>query len=66
MPEPEKKEEFLTIEQVCELLNVKKSWIYHRTFKARSRVGCIPFVRMGRLLRFKKEDVLNYIDNMQA
>ena len=43
----------LTVEQLCELLQVKKDWVYDHV-----RAGDIPYIRVGNLLRFR-EDAIN-------
>jgi excisionase family DNA binding protein len=45
-------EKYLTISEVCDILQVKKHYIYGLTSQKR-----IPFFKMGRFLRFKKEDI---------
>ncbi len=45
-------EKYLTIEEVCDILQVKKHYIYALTSQRR-----IPFLKMGRFLRFRKEDI---------
>jgi len=52
-----KDDKLLTIEQVCEVLNVSEDWIYHRTKK-------LPFVRkIGGLLRFSNNGLQRYIES---
>jgi excisionase family DNA binding protein len=45
-------EKYLTIEEVCDILRVKKHYVYALTSQRR-----IPFLKMGRFLRFRKEDI---------
>lgn len=45
-------EKYLTIEELCDILQVKKHYIYALTSQKR-----IPFFKMGRFLRFRKEDI---------
>lgn len=46
----------LTVEQVCEILNVNEQWVYHNAKK-------LPFVRkVGGLLRFSSNSLQRYID----
>jgi len=52
-----KDDKLLTIEQVCEVLNVSEDWIYHRAKK-------LPFVRkIGGLLRFSNNGLQRYIES---
>jgi excisionase family DNA binding protein len=47
----------LTVEQVCEVLNVSEEWIYHHAKK-------LPFVRkLGGMLRFSNNGLQRYIES---
>ena len=46
----------LTADQVCELLQVSKVWLYREV-----RAGRFPHRRVGRLLRFKASEVDDYL-----
>lgn len=49
------------MEQASEYLNIKKDTLYHLCFKRR-----IPFVKVGKLNRFRKQDLDAWIEsNMQ-
>ena len=50
-------DEILTVEDVCKLLKVTKGWLYQRT---RFGPETFPHVRVGRHLRFKREEVLKF------
>ena len=50
----------LTPEEAAELLQVPVSWMYQRV--RRRSLDRIPFVKVGRYVRFRKEDLLNYIN----
>jgi excisionase family DNA binding protein len=45
----------LTVEQMAELLQVPRFWIYQRT-----RTNAIPCIRLGRHLRFDPDEVLAF------
>lgn len=47
----------LKVEQLAELLQVPKSWIYDRT---RQGPEAIPFIKMGAYVRFDAEEVINF------
>ena len=48
-------DDLLTLDELAALLKVKPSWIYGETCKAeRSK---IPFVKVGKHLRFQKKQV---------
>ena len=55
-----KLEQLLTPEEAAGMLRVKVSWIYQRT--RRRNLDHIPFVKVGRYIRFREVDLLNYID----
>lgn len=47
-PEP-----FVTVEEVAELLGVKRSWVYEK-----SAAGLIPCIKIGRYNRYRVSDVI--------
>jgi len=52
-----KEDRLLTIEQVCETLNVSDEWVYHHAKK-------LPFVRkVGGMLRFSNNGLQRYIES---
>ncbi len=54
----------LTAEQVGELLNVPKSWVYERT---RRRVrDRIPGFRLGKYWRFREADVIDWLERQRV
>lgn len=46
----------LTVQQVAELLQVKLSTIYKWTHE-----GSIPHLKLGRLVRFREDDILEWL-----
>ncbi len=52
---------YLNIEQVSEILGVPKSFIYRRT--ARGHDDPIPCYRLGGHLRFKLEDIEEWVEH---
>ena len=50
-------DEYLTADEVANLLKVNKSTIYQWT-----HIDFIPFVKVGRLVRFKPDAVMKWID----
>lgn len=47
----------LTVEEVCQVLNVTEQWVYHNANK-------LPFVRkVGGLLRFSSNGLQRYIES---
>jgi excisionase family DNA binding protein len=53
-------EYLLTPEEAAEILRVKLSWLYQRT--RRRTQDRIPFVKIGRYLRFREQDLVAYIE----
>lgn len=53
--------ELLTPERLAELLSVKKEWLYEQ-----ARTGDLPTVRLGRQLRFRRSDVMDWLDAQKA
>ena len=51
----------LTPEEAAEILRVKLSWLYQHT--RRKSQDRIPFVKIGRYLRFREQDLLAYIES---
>jgi excisionase family DNA binding protein len=47
----------LNVEQVCELLQVKKSWLW-----GQCRADAFPHIRVGRELRFRPAEIQKWID----
>jgi excisionase family DNA binding protein len=47
----------LTADQVCELLQVTKPWLYDVV-----QAGRFPHVRLGRQLRFRPSEIEAYLD----
>ena len=45
-------ERYLTIEEICDILRVKKHYIYALTSRRK-----IPFIKIGRFLRFDKSQI---------
>ncbi len=56
-----KMDKLLTIDELAEVLSVKKSTIYQWV-----HLGLIPHIKMGRLLRFKKEDIEKWLLSKQV
>ena len=53
---PEGFEKLLTAEDVSEIFNVDKSWVYHA-----ARNGTLPSVRVGRWVRFQSAAVQDFV-----
>lgn len=50
-------DELLTPDQVANLLQVKKQWLYDQVQRQ-----ALPHVRLGKQLRFKSRDIQMFID----
>ncbi len=51
----------LTIEELSQFLDVKKSWVYSRTREAK-RTG-FPVIHVGKYVRFNLDEVLRWLKN---
>lgn len=51
--------QLLTPEDLCDLLKVRRSWVYDTV-----EAGGLPVVRLGRQLRFRRRDVVTFIDSL--
>jgi excisionase family DNA binding protein len=49
-------DKLLTIDELAEVLTVKKSTIYQWV-----HLGLIPHIKVGRLLRFREEDIQKWL-----
>ena len=56
--EQKQTEELLTVEQVADLLQVARSWIYN---KRHNHTLPFPTIKVGGFLRFRKEDIESYL-----
>lgn len=54
-------EKLLTIDELAEVLSVKKSTIYQWV-----HMGLIPHIKVGRLLRFREEDIEKWLISKQV
>jgi len=57
-------EHLLTPEEAAEILRVKLSWLYQHT--RRRTQDRIPFVKIGRYLRFREQDLVAYIEGRRG
>lgn len=55
--------DLLTVSEVGALLRVPISWVYERT--RRRGVERIPHFKLGKYLRFREPEVLNWLDRMR-
>lgn len=49
-------EKYLTIDEVCSILQVKRHYIYRLTSRKQ-----IPFVKLGRFLRFERDKIEEWL-----
>jgi excisionase family DNA binding protein len=57
---PQEPEPLLTVREVAELLRVPVSWVYERTRRhGRER---LPHLKVGKYLRFRRADVLGWLN----
>lgn len=58
-----KTEDLLLPIDMAKILSVKPSWLYRQTMK--KGPGTIPRVMVGKYLRFKKSEVLSWVEQNQ-
>ncbi len=51
----------ITLKDLCKLMSVKESWIRRHVF-----MKTIPFVKLGRLIRFDLEKILEWMGRNQT
>jgi excisionase family DNA binding protein len=51
----------IKIKDACLLLNVKESWLRRQIF-----LKTIPFKKIGRLIRFEKEELIKWVNQNHA
>jgi excisionase family DNA binding protein len=51
---------WLTVQEAAELLRVPVSWLYERT-----RTNSVPHVKLGKYLRFDRDELTTWIDEMR-
>jgi excisionase family DNA binding protein len=54
--------ELLTIREVSALLRVPCSWLYSRTCPQSAKEDRIPFLKLGRHLRFRRSEIEKWIE----
>lgn len=54
----------LTVEDVAEMLQVPLSWVYEHT--RRRSIDRIPGFRLGKYWRFRKADVLDWVERQRV
>lgn len=52
--------DLLTLDQVCERLKLKKSFIYDMTSRSQ-----IPHIKVGRLIRFDPDEIDKWLQNQR-
>ncbi len=54
-------DDIFTVESLAKYLQVSKQWVYERV-----HLKEIPFIKMGKFPRFKKNDIDNWLDSMKT
>jgi excisionase family DNA binding protein len=57
--------ELLTVDEVAAMLNVSKSWVYEHTRISHRQTDCLPFVKLGKYLRFEKSALLAFLERQR-
>ena len=60
----DRKLNLLTVTELAAALRVKPSWVYGETRQTGS--GAIPRLKVGKYLRFRLGDVLNWLEEEQS
>lgn len=60
-PKKQINNKYLTIDELSDLLQIPKSWIYERT-----RKNQIPHKRIGKYLRFDQSEIENWINRSNS
>ena len=50
-------EAYLTVDDLCDMLKVKKSFVYNLT-----HLGHIPFYKVGKQFRFKRSEIIEWLE----
>ncbi len=58
------RDRLLTVEQVGELLNVPRSWVYERT--RRRGLERLPHLKLGKYLRFEEGAVREFLERQRV
>ena len=58
IPSANRSSELLSMQDVCEVLGMGKSWTYRRI-----KSGEIPSVKLGRSIKVKREDLEEYLES---
>lgn len=58
--------ELLTITEVSALLRVRPAWIYARTCPQSAKDDRIPFLKFGRLLRFRRSEIEKWVEGQHS
>ena len=55
----------LTVDEVAALLKVSKSWVYEHSRASRDQTDCLPFVKLGKYLRFERPAILAFVERQR-
>jgi excisionase family DNA binding protein len=53
--------ELLTVDDVAALLKVSRSWVYEHTRGRMSRGDRLPFIKMGKYVRFQSRALVDFL-----
>jgi hypothetical protein len=56
------KDKLLTPQEVCQWLDVTMNWLYDHTTRSQP---IVPHVRMGKVIRFRRNDVAEFIERQR-
>ena len=55
--------ELLSVKETAELLGIACSTIYNKTSKKAEQKFPIPYVKVGRLIKFERRDITSWLDS---
>jgi excisionase family DNA binding protein len=58
--------ELMTIGEVAAMIHVRTSWIYARTAPGSLARERLPYLKLGKLLRFKRSEVLVWLEGQRS
>lgn len=56
-------DELMTIDELANKLKVKRSWIYQ--YSRQTGPGTIPRIKIGKYLRFRLDEVMEWVEKNQ-
>jgi excisionase family DNA binding protein len=58
--------ELLSVKETAEMLGIACSTIYNKTSKKSEHKFPIPYIKVGRMIKFEKRDITSWLDQNKA